>query len=515
MDSLEPQPIPFTEDAAFPFWSPDGTWVGFFAADKLKKVSLKGGFAQTLCDAPNSRGGTWNAGDVILFSRGGSGTSIRRVAASGGAPADVTKGDPQRDVRHPFFLPDGRRFLYLAEGVSPDSTGIFLSSLDGGDGQRILPDKSSAVFMRSPDAGHPAEILFIRDDTLTAAPFDEKSGQIAGVARPVSEHVGLGIYASWAPLSVSNTGLLAYAAGLRGGTIQLAWFDRTGRVIQTIGPRGGDLNPEPSPDGNMLTYARRSAGSQVTDLWIRDLKRGSEAHLAAQTQAAQGSVWSPRGDEVAFGGEKNGVAGLYRKRASGSGEAELLHAGAGATVLQWSRDGRFVVYAQDDPKTKSDLWLLPMTGAPEDRKPTPLLRTSAGEGQGQLSPDGEWFAFRSNQSGRAEIYVRRFPAGDDQWMISVAGGEQPRWRGDGRELFYISADEKMMAVAIKPAANGKARLEAGVPEALFDALTPHGPAFNYVVSSDGQRFLLADTGSAGAASTPLTVITNFNAERGK
>jgi Tol biopolymer transport system component/tRNA A-37 threonylcarbamoyl transferase component Bud32 len=506
LDSLDAQPVPSTEGASFPFWSPDSGYIGFFADGKLKRISSTGGPAQTICDAADGRGATWNAGDTILFSADSGQTPIRRVAASGGTPIDVTSHGI-RGIRHPFFLPDGHHFFYLARGASAETSGIFLRSLDRNDDRRILPDISSVVFARPSAAARAGEIVFVRDGTLMAVPFDEARGQLAGEARPIAEHVGLGIFGSYAPVSVSSTGVLVYVTGLQGGTVQLAWFDRKDHLLSAIGQRGGDLSPALSPDGNLLAFERRAGGA--VDIWIRDLKRGSEARLTTAAASSNLPQWSPGGEDIAFGRRTENGFGLFQKHSGGSGEEELLlRSSVRASPYQWSRDGKFLLYGQIDPKTGADLWLLPMRGSAAERKPIAFLRTAANEQQGQISPDGKWIAFASDQSGRLEVYVRPFPANDNQWTVSVAGGQQPRWRSDGKEIFFLSADGKMMAVPVKTVTAGKANFEAGIPAPLFDAGTVPG----YDVAADGQRFLIAFTGGVGGASSPpFTVVTNWEA----
>jgi Tol biopolymer transport system component len=281
-----------------------------------------------------------------------------------------------------------------------------------------------------------------------------------------------------------------------------------------VGAPGSLLSPAISPDEKSVVFSRASgAGS---DLWVRDLSRGTETRFTSNASMNLAPVWSPQGDRIVFASNRKGVFNLYQKAASGSGQDELLlPSSLGGAAYQWSRDGRFIVYTEVDPKTKYDLWVLPTEGAAADRKPVPFLKTEFNELFGQLSPDSHWMAFTSDRSGRREVYVRPFPPGDGEWTISIAGGEEPRWRGDGKELFFEAADGKMMAVPVKAVAGAKPSFEAGTPVPLFDAHMVHSAYNNlvqYDVTADGKRFLIDTTGGSGVAATqPLTVVTNWDA----
>jgi Tol biopolymer transport system component len=513
LDALQAQPMPFTEDATYPFWSPDSRYIGFFAQGKLKKVAASGGPAQSLCDAPVGRGGSWNRDDVILFTPNATGISIQRVAAAGGVPVEVTK--TKGDQRHPVFLPDGRHFLYLARAGTTEQNGVYVSSLDGKENRRLLADVSGVVFAppaRSDRTGH---ILFVRENTLMAQPFDAASAQVSGDVFPVAEGVSLTTDTSYTPATVSENGVLLYeAGGAAGGTNQIGWYDRSGKSLGPVGAPGAVWDPAISPDEKSVVY-RRLTGD-VGDLWVRDLSRGTETRFTSNASFNLAPVWSPKGDRIVFASNRKGVYNLYQKATSGSGQDELLLSNSLVNApSQWSRDGRFIVYLEVDPKTRYDLWVLPTEGAAADRKPIPFLRSEFNELFDQLSPDSHWMAFTSDRSGRREVYVRPFPPGEGEWTISIAGGEVPRWRGDGKELFFEAADGKMMAVPVKAITGAKPSFEAGAPVALFDAHIAHstsGALFEYDVTADGKRFLIDTTSGAGAASSPpLTVVTNWNA----
>jgi serine/threonine protein kinase/Tol biopolymer transport system component len=499
MDALQAQPMAGTEGAMLPFWSPDSRHIGFFAQGKLKKIAASGGPAQSLCDAPEGRGGSWNRDDVIVFSPQQTGAAIQRVSAAGGVPADVTtiKGISG----FPVFLPDGRHFLYLLSGT--EQGGMYLSSLDGRENRRILADQSTVVFARG-------RLLFIRENTLVAQPFDVASGQIAGEVFPVAQNVSFTTVAAYAPVTVSETGVLLYEIGGPGrSNNQMLWYDRGGKLLDVIGQPGPVWEPAIAPDEKSLVF-RRARESERADLWVRDLTRGIEQRFTTDASFNMVPFWSPRGDRIAFTSSRRGRGNLYQKATSGTGQDELLLAsGNPKYISQWSRDGRFIVYTEFDPKTRSDIWVLPMDGGAAP-KAIPFLHSEFNEHFGQLSPDSHWMAYTSDESGQPEVYVRPFPAGEGQWRISVAGGEQPRWRGDGRELFFLGGNGSMMAVAIRATAGPKPTLEPETPRRLFEAHLVTGGQ-EYDVTADAKRFLLNTIGGSSASAPLLNVVLNWDA----
>ncbi len=539
MDALQFQPMPFTEDGTYPFWSPDSRNIGFFAQGKLKKVAASGGPSLVLCDASNGRGGTWNRDDVIVFSPNSIAVSLQRVAAAGGVPTDVVKA--QDGLYNPVFLPDGRHFLYMILGGVATQTGIYVASLDqkaDGDqrgdrpakgesnaNRRILPDASSVQFAPPQRSGQPGHLLFVRQNTLMAVPFDASSAQVSGAVVPLADGVGLTSTTFYAPVSVSENGVLLYqTSGVAGGG-QLAWFDRSGKQLGLVGAPGAILTPAISPDEKQVAFSRQSG--TVADLWVRDLSRGTETRFTSDASMNIAPFWSPKGDRIVFeSNRRGGVYNLYSKAASGSGPEELLLPSSLTDVMnQWSRDGRFIVFHRFEPKTKRDLWVLPMDGPVSDRKPIPFLQSEFEELLGQLSPDSRWMAFTSDRSGRREVYVRPFHFstatsvgdGEADYTISIAGGAQPRWRGDGEELFFVGADGKIMAASVKSAplavTGAPSPFETGDPTALFEAHLANAGTnlFEYDVTSNGKRFLINTTGTEAASAPPLTVVTNWQA----
>jgi eukaryotic-like serine/threonine-protein kinase len=512
MNGLQAEPIPLTEDATYPFWSPDGRFIGFFAGGKLKKIPAGGGSPQSLCDVPSSRGGSWSRDNVIVFSPANSGISIQRVPAAGGVPVDVTR--TKGNQRYPVFLPDGRHFLYLKRDAVAADNGIYVSSLDGSDNRRVLPDVSGIEFAPARHGERAGHILFLRENTLMAAPFDPISTEIAGDVFPVADGLSLVSPTSYLPVTVSASGVLIYEP-TRAGSVasQFGWYDRTGKFLTPAGAPGKIFNPAISPDGKLVAFQREN--NTGSDLWLLDLNRGVETRFTTDPSSNVAPVWSPGGDSIVFASNRTGVYNLYRKAANGSSrEVRLLSNSVTDSPEQWSRDGRLILYFELDTKTQRDLWILPAEAGEADQKPIPFLRSEFDELLGQISPDGHWMAFTSDRSGRREVYVRPFPRGDGEWTISIAGGQAPRWKGDSKELFFEATDGKMMAVPVTKAVPGaKAVFEPGTPLALFDSHMVHdiqARYFEYDVTADGKRFLINTAGGAGALTAPaLTVVTNW------
>jgi serine/threonine protein kinase len=506
LGSLEAQPLPGTLNAFSPFWSPDSRFIGFLADGKLRKVEASGGPPQTLCEAPGvfARGGSWNREGVILFGAGGGeARTIHRVAALGGEPTPVTKLDPSRQETthtYPYFLPDGRHFLYLALSTQPEHSGIYLASLDSKDTKRLVSTNKKAEYAAS---GH---LLFLREGTLLAQPFDAERLELRGEPTPVAERVASYVTLGYGGYSVSQSGVLVYLSGPDQEGDQLVWFDRTGKPLSQLGATG--TNPWLSPDEKWVA-ATRSEPQRVQDsLWLIDLARGTSSRFTFSPWNDHSPVWSPDGSRIVFASDRTGPANLYQKTASGTGNEELLlQSSTNDLATDWSSDGRFLLYRKLDPKTQWDLWVLPMRG---EAKPFALTQTPFNESQGQFSPDGQWIAYSSDKSGQWEVYVRSFPDPGFELPISTGGGGDPRWRRDGKELFYLAEDKKLMSVQIQTAAH---RLEASVPRPLFETRVRgvNDQRNYYAVTADGQRFLFA-TPSPESAVTPITVVLNWTAE---
>ncbi len=507
IDSLVAQALPGTEDASYPFWSPDSTYIGYFVPGKLKKIALAGGPPQTICDAPDGRGGTWNSDGMIVFSPG-PGSAIARVSAAGGVPTALTKlATPDELHRFPMFLPDGRHFLYLASLGKPETSGINVGSLDGAPPVRILSDESSAAYAPSEADGGDGLVLFRREGTLMAVPFDPRRLRTTGEVFPIAENVGVYGNANAAAFSVSRNGVLAYSTGeLLGGTQirEIAWVDRSGKRLGVLGQPEKISSMTLSPNEKRILFGLFNVGGDTADIWLLDVERDVPSCFTFRPGLSGSGIWSPDGSATVFAFNNRAI---YRKAADGTGNEELvLTGGINTRPMDWSQDGKFVVYQSYGGATGTDLWLLPLQG---DRKPFPYLQTPFNEGTAQFSPDGRWMAYVSNESGQPQVYVQAIPASGAKWQISPTGGDQPRWRHDGRELFFISADRKLTAVSVK----SDTAFESGTPQSLF-GLDPVFAPFNghwaYQPSADGQRFLILANVS-GSVAPPITIVFNFQA----
>jgi Tol biopolymer transport system component len=502
LDSVVAQPLTGTEGATYPFWSPDSASVGFFADSKLKRVDIVGGAPQVLANAVAGLGGSWNRDGTILFSTSGV-NPLSSVPAAGGEPMVVTRLEPgQASHRFPQFLPDGRHFIYFVQGGL--GQGVYAGSLDRGAPKRLGTADASAVV--SP-LGF---LLFVRQTTLFAQAFDFQRQELSGNPLPVAEQLAC-CDVSMAPGFSASMAIVAYRTGSNGSARQLTWLDRSGKSVGTIGaPDRADLTfVQLSPDGNRVGVRRIVNGN--VDVWLIDVARGVPTRFTFDAALDQYSVWSPDGNRVVFASSRKGVFNLYWKLSSGAGADELLlESDQNKVPTDWSADGRFLLFRSNDPQTGFDLWVLPLSG---DKRPTPFLKTPFEERDGQFSPDGKWIAYQSNESGRVEIYVQPFPGPGGKFQISANGGAQPRWDKNGREVFYVSLDGKMMAAPVKLSPDGQS-LETGTPSALFPIRIAGGPvpgpnAQQYAVSSDGQRFLVNLAAEEGAAS-PIALILNWN-----
>ena len=507
LDSVAAQPLAATEEAAFPFWSPDSRFIGFFAAGKLKRIPASGGAApQTVCDASDGRGGTWNENDVILFAPGRE-HALHRVPAAGGIASPVTTVDRPRHRGHlwPEFLPDRRHFLYLADSVETAHHAIYVGALDTTDTKPLVHARSNAVY--APDG----VLLFARDGALVSQLFDMRRLQLMGdpaiIADRVLQQYGLDHKGDF---STSRTGVLAFRNG--GSPLkQLAWIDRRGQQLGDLAEPASYAEPVLSPDGTRVAVSVFDPSSRVwaSDIWLLDVASGARTRLTFDPAADFEPVWSPDGTHIIFASNRGGTLDLYRKHVSGSGPDELLlKSDTPKHSEALSPDGRFLTYSSLESKTKYDVWVLPLLG---DRKPMPFLQTEFSEGQSQISPNGRWVVYTSYETGRMEVYVRPFPVGDGKWQVSSTGGADPRWRRDGKELFYLATTGTLMAVAVEAGSVFK----PGVPQPLFDTRVNHlwdDARNHYDVSRDGNRFLVT-TPVETFGSLPFTVVVNWKTER--
>jgi len=492
MDGLNVRPLAGTEGARMPFWSGDSKSIGFYADGKLKRVEVGGGPVRTLADVDSTipLGGAWNSEGIILFAPS-FGRPIVRISASGGASTAVTtlkEGDPQVH-NSPFFLPDGRHFLYSA-ATGPSTHVVYFASLDGGAPVRLVETNSPAQY------AEPGYVLYMKDQALMAHPFDAQHGTLVGEPVSVATSVVLG----GVVFSVSTTRTLIYRSTSTSN--ELVWVDRQGHRTGVAAPVAAYESIALSPDGKRIAFDRYSSTDQ--DVWVHDIERQLSSRFTMQGRLNNVPVWSPDGSTIAFATIRNGGLDIYqRKVGATSDDDEVLRANAIPILFpsDWSRDGRFLMYYRTDTKTRLDTWVLPLFG---DRTPMKILGTPYNESQGQFAPDGKSFAFVSDESGQPQVYLQSFPSPTLQAQVSTGGGTQPRWRPDGRELFYLAPDGKIMAVSMR----GNATLETDAPRPMFDTPLDSGALRQtYAVSPDGQRFLL-QVPSASSSST-LTVLLNW------
>ena len=501
LDSVRAQPLPETDGASYPFWSPDSRFVGFFAGSKLRKIEVSGGSPQTICDLENNRGGgrggTWSREGVILFSVEPYGPEqIYKVSAAGGVPEGLVLHEASAQQNHhhwPGFLPDGRHFLYFAANATQtDRTGIYLASLDTNDARLVIRSETSAAYIVGPQEGARAidYIFFVREGTLMTQPFDREALALVGDPRAVADDVGAdsigNVSSAHSKFSVSDNGVLVYRGGVRGA--QLSWLERSGRPLGLLGSPGLNVDFTISPDGKQVALQRED-GRGGADIWLLDAARGTGLRFTSDPKYHASPRWSPDGMRIAFFSIGDGRWQLWGKASTGDGDQEsLLKADGDLVTEDWSPDGRFLLYDDIDPRSrKGDLSILRLR-EPTGKRTVTFVNTPFDENFGSFSPNGKWIVYQSDESGRYEIYIR--PVGPDgtatagKWQVSTNGGVEPRWPRRGHEIFYIGADNNLTAVDVKTGAN----FEAGVPHALFST-RPSG-VVRYDVSADGERFLV-------------------------
>ena len=512
LDSISARPLAGTDGADFPFWSPDSSAIGFFAEGKLKTLDIVGGSPQVLCEAiagDGGMGGAWSQNGTILIAdqRG-----LLSISTSGGAPVVLRATDRAKQERgygYAQFLPDQKRFLYFVASADANVAGLYSGSLDRPqDRVQVLRTSMKAIY--TPPLDGDAHLLFVRDRALFAQRFDAGTGRLSGspalVANDLATLPSLSAAAFWA----SNTGLLAYRTGLALERVMLRWVGRDGKNLGEAAPAASYTAVRLSGDGSRLAFGRRDA-STAGDIWTLDFARQVTTRVTFDPKADGCPAWSPDGRRLAFTSWRTGVSQIYVKDAEGGDQdQQLTTTPEDKCVLDWSRDGRYLLYGQQGGVT-FDLWALSLESP---TKPIPILQTPFAEADAQFSPDGHWIAYMSDESGRFEIYVRAFspdgaPVG--RLKLSSLGGRAPRWRADGKELFYLSLDsEKVMVVPVGISAGV---VHSGTPSALFPARLPGDVGDNrypYDVSADGQRFLIEEPAGA-QTSLPLTVVVNWQA----
>jgi Tol biopolymer transport system component/tRNA A-37 threonylcarbamoyl transferase component Bud32 len=504
LNALTAQPLAGTEGTRRPFWSPDSRFLGFMAEGKLKKIDVTGGPPTKICDAPTAVDGSWSPEGVILLD--GTGLDpILRVPAAGGTPVVAVKTEPSRkeiQVGWPEFLPDGRHFLYMALNAKAEDSAYRIGSLDSADTKTFAPAQTMLAY------APPGYLLFAKDRTLVAQRFDAKALKTTGEPIPLAEQIGTD-FVGLARFSVSRDGVLAYRTGESGDRV--VWIDRSGKELDTLLDKGSYQDPAFSPARDQLAFDATDPRTGKSDVWLRDLARGVNSRFTFDPTNAYSAVWTPKGDAIVYTSEREGAEGIYERSTVGQGEEKLLARLEGlffpTSILP---DGSAVAYQirTVGSKTGFDIMILPRA---EGAKPVPFRATPFNDGAAQFSPDGRFIAYASNESGRNEVYVQPYPGPGRTWQISTAGGTDAHWRPDGKELYYRSPDQKLMAVEVQlsPA------FQAGIPQPLFLMQLSTGAASTkYVPDPTGQKFLVSSTLGRDALA-PTTVVLNWPAALGK
>ncbi|MGC2109858.1 MAG: protein kinase [Candidatus Korobacteraceae bacterium] len=498
MDSLDARALPGTDNALFPFWSPDGRSLGFFADGKLKTVDLNGGSAQTIADASFGRGGAWGPGGVILFSPGTQ-TPMMRVAASGGTPVAITKVDRNQHTSHrwPYFLPDGKHFLYVAIHHDPSKAAnntLYYASIDGRENRPLFHSESDAVYASG-------FLLFARGDQLIAQPFDPSSGKLSGEPQSMAKGIVNDVSTWHMDASASSDGLLVFGSGGTGNW-QLVWVDRSGKQIATVAEKLTNLQIAViSPQGDRVALAMDNGQS---DIWVLDLARGVRTRLTFGPIMNSFPIWSPDGKWIAYVSDRNGRSNIYRKRPDGSAAEELLLADEQVVVPEdWSSDGKYLIYSRQPSGGAPEIWALPLEG---ERKPWLVVPHTGGSfsANGKVSPDGHWLTYTSNESGTVEVYVAAFRGGQGKWQISANGGAMSKWSADGKELYYMDPTFSLYSVPVKDVGGA---LQFGAAQQLIANWS--SPQVFYDMAPDQKKILLDRI--VQQVSQSVTVVTNFTA----
>jgi eukaryotic-like serine/threonine-protein kinase len=502
MNSTAAQPLAGTESANSPFWSPDSRFLGFFAGRKLKKIDASGGPPVELCDAGEGRGGSWSPAGVILFTPDRF-SAIYRVSASGGPATPLTTLDPSKNQlahRWPNFLPDGRHFLYIAGTPSTPkenpTNAIMVGALDSKETKTLFSNYTNAVYASG-------FLLYLRQHTLMAQRFDAKRLEFTGDPIPIADPVLSDEGRIRGLFSASDNGALTYVEGSGDRDRRLVWMDRSGKQIgEVAGGADSYADPEISPDGTRVLVQLQSGAS---DLWIYDVTRAVKTRLTFGSSLSQSNmtgVWSHDGRQVAYASFRTGNYAICRKATDGSGKEEVVVSGTTpAVVNDWSPDGKLIAYNKwKEAGAPDETWILPLA---DPIKPYPFLQSDFRQLAARFSPDGKYLAYVSTESGGPEVYVVPFPGPGGKSRVSMGGGSWPRWRRNGKEIYFISPDNKIMAADVSPSG---ARPLVGAAHALFETQPYRGSGSPFDVTGDGQRFLI----NRWEPPTSITLIENWD-----
>ena len=503
LNSVTAQPLAGTDGAEFPLWSPDSRSLGFFANRKLNRIDSSGGPPVAIADDQSFFGGAWGSDGSMLFIPDVL-SGIYRLPSMGAAPMPVTKLNASRSESHhswPQFLPDGKHFLFYAHSTTPENSGTYAASVDGGEPKLIVHCDSNAIYAA------PGYLFLIREHTLMAQRFDAAALALTGDAIPLAEQVLINSQSSLSMFSVSQNGVLTYHAGTEAtGSSKLLWFDRTGKQIAQTGAMDNYYEARISPDGKKVVAT--VASGPVNNIWVFDVARGIKTRLTFDSNFNVQPAWSFDGKAVAFLSVRAEKAHLYEAPADGTGkEAPLVVDDAGENYPSFSLDGRYLIFGRFTMTagSRQEIWAVPLFGV---RKPFPILQNQQSNvSLPALSPDAKWLAYVSAESGQPQVYVVPFPHGAGKWQISTSGGSSPLWRGDGRELFYMSSDNKIMSAEITESGSGPV---IGSVHALFQANPNTELPMSYDVTADGRRFLIT-TAATPQTAEPMTLVVNWPA----
>jgi Tol biopolymer transport system component len=511
LDHLEAQLLPGTENAICPFWSPDSRFIAFFAEGKLRRVPVAGGAAEVICDAPDARGGAWSKDGVIVFAPKIVG-SLFRVSANGGEVVEVARPDRalhETGLRWPYFLPDGKHFVYVGLPKRQGGFEVYLAALDSKEHRRMMTAGSAPVY------ADPGYLLFASGDRLVAQQFDAARLQPVGEIVPLGDVAPVSVFDGAPALSASANGVLAHATTIPPNT-QLVWLDRAGHPTGTVPVApGGYASVALSPDGRWAAVTKASSSSRY-DLWTVDLERGVPTRLTFEGSAGVGyggananPIWSRDSSRIAFQYNPSGPYDIYQTLANGTGRPEPLV--QSSVILKspaaFTPDGKYLVFSQAGETTGWDLWLLPLTG---DRTPVPYLRTPFAETTAAISPDGRWLAYDSDETGAPEIYVQSFPVPGERHRVSARGGISAQWSKDGRELLVWSSSQAyygfgpVFSVDVQTTPTFKT---TSAPRVLF---TPRQDVTGLAAAADLKRFLAA-VPVEGASPASIVVMLNWQA----
>ena len=495
LDSEVPKMLNGTEGGEYPFWSPDGRAIAFFADGKLKRINLPEGPVQTICDAPSGRGGAWNGEDVILFAPNSHGV-LYRVSASGGQPQPLTSLTPDSDShRWPTFIDDDR-FLFVVRSDRPAAEGVFIGSFDSQETRKLLPTSLSVAFVA------PDRLYHVREDILVRQRLDPRKLELSGEATTLANQMVYYRDRAYVPVTAAGETVVFRRNGA--SNMRLTWLDRNGVNHGTIGEAGEYEGVSISPNGERVAFGYFDPKESLNHIAIAMTAGGAPRRFTFARSNQYSPVWSAQGQRIAFSDDQGGVDTLAARPLAGtSNEKPLIPTPKSSTFAQsWSPDGRHLLFRAQDQQNSFDIQVLSL----ESGKATEYVGGAGDQSQAQFSPDGSWVAYTSAESGRLEVYVQSFPATGAKWQVSTTGGEQPRWRRDGKELFYLAPDRHVMAVAV----NAPAAFDAEEPRRLF--ATPNSPvgdinvSQSYDVMPGGTMFLIA-AADPGSPQSPLTVIT--------